>query len=221
MSILIYDDNKTNLKIMENTLQNAGYEVESSNDVIESIKLLEKNSDNIDLIITNYAINKFTLRDYLYIIRKLNKDIRVVVVSNSYDSKDELESIELCVDEYIKKPISTTILQKRVEMLYDSQNKEGHFFIKRDLITIDTINHIVKKRDKIVELSMTEYKILVNLVRNSNYIVSRKELYEKVWSLKYDQVKVRTVDVHISNLRAKLNLNCLYSVRGIGYRIEN
>lgn len=221
MSILIYDDNKENLKVMENTLTNVGYEVETSSDIIESIKMIESHSNEINLIITKFNISHFSLKDYLYIIRKLNKNIRIVVVSSSNDFKDELESIELNVDEYIKKPISTAVLKKRVEKLLVENEREGILFIKRDLVMIDTINHIVKKEGKVVNLSMTEYKILLYLVRNSNYVVSRSELYEKLWGLSYSNVKARTIDVHISNIRGKLDLVSLFSIRGVGYKIEN
>lgn len=221
MSILIYDDNEENLKIMETSLQHVGYDVKTSSDVIESIKIIEKNCNEIDLVITKYNLSIFSLSDYLYILRKLNKDIRVVVLSSTNNSSEELETIELCVDDYIKKPVSTKVLQKRVEKVLNVTDKNDLYFLKRDLVYIDIYNHNVTRNGEIIHLSMIEYKILLYLVRNSNNVISREELYEKVWNKSFDDKKSRVVDVHISNLRTKLDLECLYSVRGIGYKIEN
>lgn len=180
MSILIYDDNEENLKVMENSLQSVGYNIQTSTDIIESIKMVE-DSSNIDMLITKFDISYFSLRDYLYILRKLNKDIRIVVLSSSDSSLDEIESIELCVDEYIKKPISTAVFQKRVERVLEKKNRDSFYLIKRDFVTIDTKNYVVRKYDQVKHLSMKEYKILLYLTRNANIVVSRKEIYEYVW----------------------------------------
>lgn len=221
MSILIYDDNEENLKIMETSLSHVGYDVKTSSDIIESIKIIESNSEKIDLVITKYNLELFSLSDYLYILRKLNKDIRVVVVSSSNNTNEELEIIDLCVDDYLKKPISTKVLQKRVEKVLNNDLKNDLYFLKRDLVYIDIYNHSVTKCGELISLSMKEFMILLYLVRNSNSVVSRKELYEKIWNKEFDNRKSRVIDVHISNLRTKLDLECLYSVRGIGYKIEN
>lgn len=220
MSILIYDDNEENLKVMENSLQSVGYNIQTSTDIIESIKMVE-DSSNIDMLITKFDISYFSLRDYLYILRKLNKDIRIVVLSSSDSSLDEIESIELCVDEYIKKPISTAVFQKRVERVLEKKNRDSFYLIKRDFVTIDTKNYVVRKYDQVKHLSMKEYKILLYLTRNANIVVSRKEIYEYVWGKEYTPSKGRVIDVHISNIRTKLLLDSLYAIRGVGYKLDN
>ncbi len=220
MSILIYDDNEENLKIMEYSLNSVGYDVKISSNIIESIKIVENNS-NIDLLITKFDISYFSLKDYLYILRRLNKDIRIVVLSNSNDYEDEVESINLCVDEYIKKPVSTIVLQKRIERILHHKNTANIYFIKGDFITIDANTNIIKKFDKVVNLSMKEYKILILLAQKINSVVSRKEIYEAVWGTDYNCKKARVIDVHISNIKSKLSMAKLYSVRGIGYKLDN
>lgn len=221
MSILIYDDNEENLRVMEGSLSSVGYETLTSSNIIESIKMVEKNSKEIDLIITKFDLLQFTLRDYLYILRKLNRDIRVVVLSSSNNAKDELESIDLCVDEYIRKPISTAVLQKRIEKVLDLKKDKYLLHIKSDFVVVDTTSHTITKAGEIIELSMKEYQLLVYLIHHSNCIVSRGELYEAIWKRTYDDQKARTIDVHISNLRGKLELTSLYSVRGQGYKLDN
>ncbi len=221
MSILIYDDNEENLRVMEGTLSSAGYDIETSSNIIDSIRIVEENSKNIDLIVTNFDILQFSLKDYLYILRKLNRNISVVVLSSSSDYKDEIESIDLCVDEYIKKPVPAAVLQKRVVKLLESKGNENSLYIKSDGIIVDTTSHVITKNGEIKHISMKEYQILIFLIRNSNRILSREEIYEKVWFDKYTREKARTVDVHICNIIGKLDITCLISIRGKGYKLED
>ncbi len=221
MSILIYDDNEENLKVMESSLQSLGYDITTSTNVIESISILESNNKDINMVITKNDIDLFSFKDYLYIIRKLNKDIRVVVMTNSDSANDELESIDLCVDDYIKRPVASSVVKKRVENILHEERDNHIIFLKRDLVTIDTLNHDVRKAGEVVELTMKEYKIFVYLMRHCNSTVSREELFESVWHQKFNSYKARAIDVHVHNLRTKLKLLSLYSIRGVGYRIEN
>ncbi len=222
VSILIYDDNIENLQIMEKTLGNAGYDVITSTDVIESIRRIEKNHNDIELLITKYDVEPFGLKDYLHILRKLNKDIKVVVLASSNDHKDELLSIELDVDEYIKKPVVSTVFAKKLEKVLNYNSTfNDNLFIKRDMIEIDILRGLVFKNSEQVSLTLKEYQILVYLVKKSNNVVSREELYTSIWGNNKSSTNFRTIDVHISNLRQKLDLISLISIRGEGYRLEN
>lgn len=222
MSIMIYDDDVETLKVMEKTLESAGYEVVTSSDVIESVKIVEDSRDNIEVIVTKFDIDYFGITDYLYVLRKFNKDLKIVVIASTSNYNDELLSMDLNVDEYIKKPIATSVFAKRIERLLRHKSPvEEVLNIKRDLVEINLINGSVKNKDGLVHLSQKEYQVLVYLARRFNNVISREELYKNIWICNVDSSNYRTIDVHISNIRRKLGLNSLVSIRNMGYKIEN
>ena len=137
------------------------------------------------------------------------------------EENDELKGFELGVDEYISKPFSPKILVARVDAILRRANKIGaDMTIEAGDIKIDKAAHIVKVKDKEIELSFKEFELLKYLAKNEGRAVSREELINQIWG--YDFIgESRTLDVHINSLRKKMGneyAHWIQSVRQVGYR---
>ncbi len=220
-TILIYDKNIENLKVMEQKLEYEGYNVKACANVDESLLYVEENNNSISMLITNYSVESFSLNDYVQIIRRLCSDISIVVVSNSSNVSEEIRSLNLNVDEYIRKPILTSAFIKRIERVKNSRyNFISKVFMEKQGVEVDLVNNHVYLHGQRVSVTQKEYQIISYMVRHKNRAISRKELVLEVWGENNNISSLRTVDVTISNIRKNLGLTNLVTVRGIGYKLE-
>ncbi len=220
-TILIYDQNVESLQVMEQKLVCEGYSVKACSDAVESLKYAENNKGAVSMLITNYTIDSFSLNDYLAVIRKLCEDISVVVVSSSNDISEEVRSMNLNVDEYIRKPIPSSVFIKRIERVYEYRSSYlSKIKIERDNVEVDLVSHHIYVHGELVSLTLREYQLLTYLIRRKNRVISRSELVTEIWGQEPKSSNLRIIDVNISNLRKTLNLTSLVTVRGLGYKLE-
>lgn len=109
------------------------------------------------------------------------------------------------------KRIEKTLKPRRSERKIESLNSEN------DNIQVNVKSRKVKQDDVYVDLTTKEFELLVFLLKNKNVVYTREELLKEVWRVDSSLIDVRTIDTHIRNLRAKLEINSINSVRGVGY----
>lgn len=126
------------------------------------------------------------------------------------------------VDEFLAKDMDKDIIIHRILNLIKDVEKNDERFINCDFekLRLDLIERRVYKNNKLVNITEKEFLILRYLLENKNEIISREKLLQSIWKYapNLDKVEVRTIDAHIKNLRKKLGLSCILSVRGEGYR---
>ena len=129
--------------------------------------------------------------------------------------------METGADDYLTKPISPKILVSKVNALFRRLNKdkdEAEIVQLGDLI-IDREKYIVKYHDKDVILARKEFELLALLASKPGKVFLRNEILNQVWGTEVI-VGDRTIDVHIRKIRQKLNLDCITTVKGVGYKFE-
>ena len=220
--ILFIDDDQDFGKVFSTLLRENEYEVEYASEAMVGLDLEKQN--NYDLIIIDLYLEKFTGIQVAELIRSHNGKSRIMIMTNSIDDQDEVRALQLGIDEYLRKNTSFAVMLQRIKKVLETPTKNTEQIIilesKQEKIKVDIENHAVEKQDKIIHLTHLEFDLLVYLLKNRNVLVSRELILEKVWKLKQDEVFIdsRTVDVHIKNLRRKLNVSAIHSVRGLGYR---
>ncbi|MCH4888139.1 response regulator transcription factor [Acidaminobacter sp. JC074] len=214
--ILVADDEPRMLMLIKDFLSTE-YEVILASDGKEAFDLLNKEA--IDMAILDIMMPGYTGLDLIPIIKEKSQ-IPIILLTAKTTELDELTGFISGADEYIKKPFSPSILRARVTALmkrtYHDDKPEiyGHIQIKRDqaLIYLD--------EDKL-DLSSTEYKLLLHFIDNKGLVFSRNALLDAVWGQDYIGTD-RTVDTTINRLRIKLKKASYYieTIRGLGYRFE-
>ncbi|CDA28439.1 MULTISPECIES: response regulator transcription factor [Eubacterium] len=220
LKILVVDDESRMRKLVKDFLVKKQYKVLEAGDGEEAIEVFFGNKD-ISLIILDVMMPKMDGWEVCKEIRKFSK-VPIIMLTAKSEENDELKGFELGVDEYISKPFSPKILVARVDAILRRANKIGaDMTIEAGDIKIDKAAHIVKVKDKEIELSFKEFELLTYFIENKGIALSRENILNNVWNYDYFG-DARTIDTHVKKLRSKLG-DCgdyIKTVWGMGYKFE-
>lgn len=229
--ILVVDDEASIRRILETRLKMVGYEVITAADGEEALEAFNKS--NPDLVILDVMMPKL---DGYGVTREIRKtaDVPIIILTALGDVSERITGLELGADDYVIKPFSPKELEARVKaVLRRTQDREtGNVGkVTKNVITtgnlrIDTSRRQVYRKNERIRLTGMEFSLLELLVSNSGQAFSRNEILQHVWSYPADhRIDTRVVDVHISRLRSKLevdpaNPELILTARGIGYMFQ-
>jgi DNA-binding response OmpR family regulator len=151
------------------------------------------------------------------------KEIPVVMISAKSEEIDVVLGLELGADDYVTKPFSPKVLFSRIRAVLrrGKEPEKGPKMIKFGLFSVDTESYQVRRGDKQISLTLSEFGILRRLVMNRGKVLTRNQLLDDVQNEEAFIVD-RNIDVHIASLRKKLgpNFKWIETVRGVGYRFK-
>ncbi len=221
--ILVVDDEIKIVEIVKAYLEKENYEVFTAFNGKEALNVFEK--EKISLIILDLMLPELSGEEVCKEIRKKSK-VPIIMLTAKVFEEDIIKGLNIGADGYMVKPFSPKELIARVFAVLRRTEEENiysniYYFNNNDLI-IDVLKHEVKKNNKIVKLTPTEYKILLTLVKFPTKLFTREELLSTVFEDYYDGYD-RTIDAHIKNLRQKIENDpkkhmYILTVHGIGYK---
>ncbi|RZO54171.1 MAG: response regulator transcription factor [Limisphaerales bacterium] len=221
-NILIVEDEPDAVELLELHLKNAGYDVTVAEDGEEALRKVHKSIP--DMVILDLMIPEINGLEVCKVIRKdpATESIPVVMCTAKASEIDKVLGLELGADDYITKPFSPRELVLRVKNLLKRNNKTQQpekNKIRIGNITVDKSSHDVLVGDSIIDLTATEYKLLILFLDRIGRVQSREVLLRDVWGYQSD-IDTRTVDTHVQRLRTKLlsSSNYIVTVRGFGYK---
>jgi len=217
--IIIIEDDEVIREELQNFLKKYGYEVNAPVEFNNIIQYVE--NENANLILLDINLPEF---DGYYICREIRKtsDVPIIIVTSRDSEVDELISMNLGADDFITKPYNTEILLARITNIlkrtYGSL-KTNNILNYKDF-NLNLSNATVIYKDKSLELTKNEVKMLSYLINNKGNIVKRDSLMEYLWKAEYF-VDDSTLNVNINRLRKKLVEigieNPIETRRGLGY----
>lgn len=214
--VLIVEDEENIASFINMELSHEGYKTEMCNDGKEGLeKALEKDFDMIILDLMLPTLNG------LEVCRRLRKSKHtpIIMLTARDNVMDKVSGLQMGADDYIVKPFAIEELLARIETILRRVNLSNNntSSLKFKDITVDIEARIVKCGDEVVNLTTTEYELLLQLIRHENKVLTRDYLLEHVWGYDYD-AETNVVDVYIRHLRSKLkNDDYIHTVRGVGY----
>ncbi len=219
--ILVVDDEPDAVELVAFGLKGAGYQVSTAADGEEALRKAREQLP--DLIVLDVMLPEVDGLEVCKILRRdgATASIPIILLTAKAGEMDRVLGLELGADDYVTKPFSPRELILRVKRLLRSVVPEAQ---KSDRLVwkeldIDIPRHQVKLKGKSLDLTATEFKLLVTLVQRRGRVQSREALLRDVWE--YDSlIDTRTVDTHMRRLREKLGPASRYldTVRGVGYR---
>lgn len=217
--ILIADDEPDILEIISYNLTKEGYEVytaKDGNEAIDRAKIL-----NPELIILDIMMPKKTGIEVCNILRSqsLFQETLIIFLTALSDENSQIKGLETGADDYVSKPISPKVLISRVNALFRRLHKEDGKIIKIGNVSIDPSRFIVAIDGKDVVLAKKEFELLHLLASKPGRVFLRNEILSQVWGTDVI-VGDRTIDVHIRKIRQKLGIECITTVKGVGYKFE-
>ena len=226
--ILICDDEKEILEILELYLKKQGYEILKAYDGLQALEIISKNKD-IDLAILDIMIPYV---DGYKLIKKIRSlyTIPIIMLSAKNQYQDKILGLNLGADDYITKPFNPLEIVARVNAqirrVYKlSSNEEKDEIIKIGGVELDLFNVKLLVRGDEIELTSIEYKILKYLMENQGRILTKNEIFKAVWNEEFLSGD-NTIMVHISRIREKIEKDSrnpvyLKTIRGLGYKFED
>jgi two-component system alkaline phosphatase synthesis response regulator PhoP len=219
MKILVIEDDKKISDLVKLYLEKEGYEIIVAYNANDGIKNFYEN--DINLIVLDLMLPDFSGIKVLQEIKK-ERDIPIIIITAKGEEDDKILGFKKGADDYITKPFSFKELVLRVKAVLKRYG-ESEFIKFKDLEIYPEKLKIFKNKEEI-KLSSLEFKIFMVLLKNSNKVLSRDDILDSIYGFYGEPVIDRSVDVHITNIRKKLNddpKNPKYieTVRGIGYRI--
>lgn len=220
--ILIADDEEKIREVVKEYAQFEGFEVAQACDGIDAVE--KAKSERPDVIVLDIMMPRLDGFSACKEIKKLDKDIPVIMLSARGEEYDKLFGFELGIDDYVVKPFSPKELMARIRVALKRKaaiEADAEVFRHEGLEINFTAREVVIDGKK-VQMTPKEYDLLFYLVRNVNIALSREKLLEEVWG--YDFYgDDRTVDTHIKMLRGSLGeyRDLIVTLRGMGYKFEN
>lgn len=216
MNVLIVEDDEAIANLLYMDLSDEGYHCSIAGNGKAAADMLEENM-NYDLILLDIMLPEIDGYELLEYIKPAK--IPVIFLTAKGAVNDRIKGLKMGADDYIVKPFQIGEVLARMEAVlrrYGRSEKQMDFLN----VKVDLESRKVIKDGKEIELTVKEFDLLAELIRNKNIAQYRDKLYEKVWNEPF-MGDTRTLDTHIQRLRKKLGWeDCIKTVFRIGYRLE-
>jgi len=220
--ILVVDDEPSIRKIVEYALKDAGFQVLTAGRGDEALDILSRES--IDLVVLDLMLPGV---DGLEVCRRVRaeRNVPIIMLSARSEEVDKVLGLELGADDYVTKPFSPRELVSRVKanLRRARGEPEAGETLRLGDVEIDPVSRIVRRHGEDVNLTFSEFEILLKLAQSPRRVFTREELMNHLWKGSF-YGDLRSVDVHVRHLRQKVeadasNPTIIRTVRGVGYAL--
>ncbi|SHF66278.1 response regulator [Flavisolibacter ginsengisoli] len=217
--VLIADDEPDIIEILKYNLEKEGYVVITAKDGDEA--LVKAKLTQPELIVLDMMMPKKSGMEVCDILRAqaIYKDTLIMFLTALSDEATQLKGFSTGADDYVTKPVSPNVFVSKVNALFRRIKKPEHSIITIDNLIIDPEKFMVEYEGKDIVLAKKEFELLYLLATKPGRVFLRNEILSQVWG---NDVIVgdRTIDVHIRKIRQKLGVDCITTVKGVGYKFE-
>jgi two-component system, OmpR family, alkaline phosphatase synthesis response regulator PhoP len=223
-TIVLIEDEEDIAALIKLQAEISGYKLHAEVDGLNGLRAIEK--EKPDLVILDIMLPG---QSGLDVCRKIKsnpelKDIPVIIISAKSEELDVVLGLELGADDYVTKPFSPKILFSRVRavMRRGKEPEKAPKIITFGPFTLEVDRYLLRKKDKQIPLTLSEFGILRRLLTNRGKVLTRNQLLDDIQNNDAFIVD-RNIDVHIASLRKKLgpNFDSIETVRGVGYRFTD
>lgn len=215
MNILIVEDDATIREGVAEFLAEQGYQVLCASDGEEGLHTLQ--NESIHLALLDIMLPKMAGIEVLQKLRQFSQ-IPVIMLTAMTDERTQADSFDHLADDYICKPFSLILLEKRIQaLLRRNYGDTSIWHYQNAVVDFSGFSATYEGRD--AGITPKEIKVLACLAEHPGQVLNREQILNRIWG--NDEVPFdRIVDVYIKNLRKKLHLDCIITVKGVGYKLE-
>jgi two-component system phosphate regulon response regulator PhoB len=223
--ILVVDDEPDITALVAYHLAKAGYRVSTASTGADAVHAARE--ERPDVVVLDLMLPTMSGYEVLQELRQMDetRDVGVILLTSRREEGDRIKGLSLGADDYLTKPFSPTELALRVGALLRrlaAPAVSAGSMLTADAIAIDRSAHRVSVNGQDLDLTATEYRLLLTLMERRGRVQSRPQLLESVWEAN-PEIQTRTVDMHVQRLRSKLGAygDLIETVRGFGYRFRS
>ena len=215
MNILVVEDDQRIREGIAAFLSEFGYTMVEAKDGREALLKFNK---ELHLVILDIQIPFVNGLEVLKEIRKQSK-LPVLILTAFSDEEYKIDAFTSLADGYMEKPFSLPLLKARIDSLIEKNyGQEEKFFYKN--VEVDFSGYTAKVDGKSVDMNAKEVEILKYLFENEGQALTREQILDHVWKETEEIPFDRVIDVYIKELRKKLKLDCIFTIRNVGYKLE-
>lgn len=216
MKILIVEDEDMIREGISDYLTDCGYETIQAADGLDALE--QFSNHQVALILLDIQMPKLNGLEVLSEIRK-SSQVPVLMLTAFQDEEYKMSAFAALADGYLEKPFSLSLLKVRVDAIFKRYYDTGRIFTYRDT-QVDFDSYSAKVAGQEVSVNAKELEILDYLVKNEGRALTRSQIIDAVWKMTDEVPFDRVIDVYIKELRKKLDLDCILTVRNVGYKLE-
>lgn len=216
MKILIVEDEDMIREGISDYLTDCGYETIQAADGLEALE--QFSNHQVALVLLDIQMPKLNGLEVLSEIRK-SSQVPVLMLTAFQDEEYKMSAFAALADGYLEKPFSLSLLKVRVDAIFKRYYDTGRIFTYRNT-EVDFDSYSAKVSGQEVAVNAKELEILDYLVRNEGRALTRSQIIDTVWKMTDEVPFDRVIDVYIKELRKKLDLDCILTVRNVGYKLE-
>lgn len=217
--ILVVEDDLDIQELLQNFLQEVGYGITVAGDGMEAISLFS--GEQFDLILLDIMLPKIDGFAVCELIRQKSR-VPIIMLTALNGEEEQIKGLDLQVDDYITKPFSMPILVRKIGAVLRRSRGDTYDEHQRIIfrgLTLDLDSYTAGIEGRSYELTQREFEVLRELLTHQGRVLTRQNLLDRLW--KYDFYgDERVVDTHIKNLRKKLGIDFIQTIRGVGYKID-
>ena len=216
MKILIVEDEEMIREGISDYLTDCGYETIQARDGLEALEQFYNHQ--VALILLDIQMPKLNGLEVLSEIRK-SSQVPVLMLTAFQDEEYKMSAFAALADGYLEKPFSLSLLKVRVDAIFKRYYDVSRIFTYGDT-QVDFDSYSAKVAGQEVAVNAKELEILDYLVKNEGRALTRSQIIDAVWKMTDEVPFDRVIDVYIKELRKKLDLDCILTVRNVGYKLE-
>ena len=218
--ILLVDDDNSYRNFLYKIMVEEGFEVDAVDNPITAIEYLAK--EDYDLIISDLRMKEMDGLRLASSAKNIQPSIITIILTGEPDEETEIKSLSDQIDLYIIKEKSMNVILEyiRTVLAKEKKQKSASMILRSNNygVVMNIREHKVYKDDIEITLTPKEFELLRFLLENQNRIVNRDEIIEYIWGVEATDIEERVVDVHMKNLRDKLGVFSISTIRGYGYK---
>ena len=216
MKILIVEDEDMIREGISDYLTDCGYETIQAADGLEALE--QFSNHQVALVLLDIQMPKRNGLEVLSEIRK-SSQVPVLMLTAFQDEEYKMSAFAALADGYLEKPFSLSLLKVRVDAIFKRYYDVSRIFTYGDT-QVDFDSYSAKVAGQEVAVNAKELEILDYLVKNEGRALTRSQIIDAVWKMTDEVPFDRVIDVYIKELRKKLDLDCILTVRNVGYKLE-
>ncbi len=217
MRLLLIEDDELLGDAVKTGLTQFGYIVDWLKDGVSARAALQ--SESFELVILDLSLPRLSGLQLLRSIRQTGNKVPVIILTARESVEDRIEGLDAGADDYMFKPFDLNELIARIRALIRRSQGRASTIIKYKNIILDPSAHTVLLNDIDLNVSRREFALLQKLLENAGHVLSREQLMQSMYGWD-DALDSNVLEVHIHNLRKKLNADFIRTIRGVGYIAE-
>lgn len=218
-TILVIEDEEPIQNIIKAFLEDAGYTVVLAADGLEGVEQFRESKP--DLVLLDLMLPKIDGFAVCEILRKESR-VPIIMLTALDDEDNQMKGFDALADDYITKPFSMPVVMKHIEAVLRRTEQGGaapNNVIRYKEITLDMNSLTVLVGNESISMTTREFEILKLLLENQGRVFTRESLLDSIWGYDYFGDE-KIVNTHIKNIRKKLGVDYIETIRGAGYKIE-